>query len=209
MALQNGQLSNIGQWRATRISPPDGKPQNKGSMGTLVWKQAHLTSTGHARTIHWPEHNHVHPLQPGTTGLDQGRHLLGLITCLVQPEKIDELNRTRLVAGEDRVHYPSNGGMPSANLLTIKLLINSTIYSMGAKVHDHGHIGFLPKHHHGLIQVHAIETLQHTGQHDQTLHMYLIYPSTITITTSTRLQLPMALFIARHKKACMGFHKWA
>jgi hypothetical protein len=40
MALQNGQLGNRGQLRATRILPPDSKPQNEGSMGTLEWKQA-------------------------------------------------------------------------------------------------------------------------------------------------------------------------
>jgi hypothetical protein len=39
----------------------------------------------------------------------------------------------RLVAGGNRVHYPGNTGMPTANLLTIKLLINSTISTVGAK----------------------------------------------------------------------------
>jgi hypothetical protein len=32
----------------------------------------------------------------------------GLTTCLVQPEKIDKPNRTRLVADGNRVHYPNN-----------------------------------------------------------------------------------------------------
>jgi hypothetical protein len=32
-----------------------------------------------------------------------------------------------LVAGGNRVHYPGNAGTPTANLLTVKLLINSTI----------------------------------------------------------------------------------
>ena len=57
----------------------------------------------------------------------------GLITCLVRPEKLDEPNRTRLVAGGDRVHYPGNAGTPTANLLTVKLLINSIISTPGAK----------------------------------------------------------------------------
>jgi hypothetical protein len=52
---------------------------------------------------------------------------------LVQTEKIDELNRTRLVAGGNRVHYPGNAGTPTTDLLTIKLLVNSTISSAGAK----------------------------------------------------------------------------
>jgi hypothetical protein len=51
----------------------------------------------------------------------------GLITCLIRPEKTKEPNRTRLVAGGGRVHYPFNAGTPTADLLTIKLLINSMI----------------------------------------------------------------------------------
>ncbi len=57
----------------------------------------------------------------------------GLITCLVQPEKLDKPNRTRLVAGEDRVHYPANASTPTVNLLTVKILINSIISIAGAK----------------------------------------------------------------------------
>jgi len=57
----------------------------------------------------------------------------GLITCLIRPEKIDEPNRTRLVAGEDRVHYPFDVGTPTADLLTVKLLINSIISTPGAR----------------------------------------------------------------------------
>ena len=51
----------------------------------------------------------------------------GLITTLIQPEKNDKPNRTRLVAGGDRVHYPGDVGMPTADLLTVKLLLNSVI----------------------------------------------------------------------------------
>jgi hypothetical protein len=57
----------------------------------------------------------------------------GLITCLIWPEKVEEPNRTRLVAGGDRVHYPGDAGTPTANLLTVKLLINSTICTTQAK----------------------------------------------------------------------------
>ncbi len=31
------------------------------------------------------------------------------------------------------MHYPGNAGTPTANLLTVKLLINSTISTTGAK----------------------------------------------------------------------------
>ena len=56
----------------------------------------------------------------------------GLIKTLVRPKKIDEPNRTRLVAGGDRVHYPGDAGTPTADLLTVKLLINSIISTDGA-----------------------------------------------------------------------------
>ena len=57
----------------------------------------------------------------------------GLITTLVIPEKLYKPNQTRLVAGGDRVHYPGDAGTPTADLLTINLLINSTISTAGAK----------------------------------------------------------------------------
>ncbi len=57
----------------------------------------------------------------------------GLITCLIRPEKIDEPNRMRLVAGGDRVHDPFDAGTPTADLLTVKLLINSVISTPGAR----------------------------------------------------------------------------
>jgi hypothetical protein len=57
-----------------------------------------------------------------------------LITCSIRPEKVDEPNWTRLVAGGDRVHYPFDAGTPTTNLLTIKLLINSVISTPGAKL---------------------------------------------------------------------------
>jgi len=57
----------------------------------------------------------------------------GLITTLILPEKIEEPNRTRLVAGGDKVHYPGDAGTPTADLLTIKILLNSTISTPNAK----------------------------------------------------------------------------
>jgi hypothetical protein len=57
----------------------------------------------------------------------------GLIKCLILPEKIDEPNRTRIVAGGDRVHYPFDAGMPTTDLLTVKILINSIISTHGAR----------------------------------------------------------------------------
>ncbi len=56
-----------------------------------------------------------------------------LITCLIRPEKIEEPNQTRLVRGDNRVHYPGNAGTPTTDLLTaVKLLINSIISTPNA-----------------------------------------------------------------------------
>ncbi len=57
----------------------------------------------------------------------------GLITCLIRPEKIEEPNQTRLVTGGNRLHYPGDTRTPTANLLTVKLLINITISFPNAK----------------------------------------------------------------------------
>ncbi len=57
----------------------------------------------------------------------------GLITCLIRSEKIEEPNRTRLVAGGDRVHYLFDAGTPTADLLTVKLLVNSVILIPGVR----------------------------------------------------------------------------
>jgi hypothetical protein len=57
----------------------------------------------------------------------------GLITCLARPKKTEEPNRTRLVAGGDRTHYPFDAGTPTADLLTVKLLINCMISLPGTR----------------------------------------------------------------------------
>ncbi len=49
------------------------------------------------------------------------------------PKKIEDPNRTRLVAGGDRVHYLFDASTPTADLLTIKLLINNVISTPGAR----------------------------------------------------------------------------
>ena len=45
----------------------------------------------------------------------------------------DEPNRTRLTVGGDMINYPGDCATPTADLLTVKLLINSTISALGAK----------------------------------------------------------------------------
>ncbi len=57
--------------------------------------------------------------------------------CLIvfdwyHPEK-DEPNRTRLVVGGNRINYPGNCGTPTADLLTVNLLLNSIVSTLNAK----------------------------------------------------------------------------
>jgi hypothetical protein len=59
------------------------------------------------------------------------RPTYGWIICNFCPQK-KEQNRTRLTEGGDQIDYPSNKSMPTANLMTTKLLINSTISMPGA-----------------------------------------------------------------------------
>jgi hypothetical protein len=50
-----------------------------------------------------------------------------------RPEK-EEKERLRMVVGGDRVNYPGDAGTPTAELLTIKLLVNSVISTKNAKM---------------------------------------------------------------------------
>ena len=54
------------------------------------------------------------------------------IVCNEKPEKEDP-NRLRIVVGGDRVHYPGDCGTPTADILTVKLLLNSVISTPDAK----------------------------------------------------------------------------
>ena len=86
-----------------------------------------------------------------------------LITVLIRPEKIDEPNRTRMVAGGDRIHFQGDAGTPTADLLTVKLLINSIISTPGAKFFTMD-IRFLPQHANEALRIYAPKTIRHTGR---------------------------------------------
>ena len=55
------------------------------------------------------------------------------ICCNVRPEKVNEPNRCRITVGGDRINYPYEVATPTADLLTVKLLLNSVISTEGAK----------------------------------------------------------------------------
>jgi hypothetical protein len=70
----------------------------------------------------------------------------GLITKLIRPEKIEEPNRTRLVTGGDRVHYPGDAGTPTD-----------------------GHQGFLSQYPNGQILIYAPAHRRHARRRHQAL----------------------------------------
>ncbi len=101
-------------------------------MDPFVWDRAGTSCTRNARLNKGTDTIFFIPWQkvPKERAKDV---TYGLITCLVRPKKTEEPNRTRLVAGGDRVHYPFDAGTLTANLLTLKLLINSVISTLGAR----------------------------------------------------------------------------
>ena len=56
----------------------------------------------------------------------------GKFVCDVRPTKA-EPNRTRLTVGGDRINYPEDCGTPTADMLLVKLLLNSVISTRRAK----------------------------------------------------------------------------
>jgi len=51
----------------------------------------------------------------------------GSFQCNVRPKKIETPNRTRFVAGGDRINYPGEVTTPTADMLVAKILFNSVI----------------------------------------------------------------------------------
>ena len=54
------------------------------------------------------------------------------IVCNERPEKADP-NRVRITVGGNRINYPGDCGTPTADLLTVKLLLNSVVSTKGAR----------------------------------------------------------------------------
>ena len=57
------------------------------------------------------------------------------IVCNVRPEKVNEPNRTRITVGGDKINYPYEVATTptTADLLTVKFLLNSILSTPGAK----------------------------------------------------------------------------
>ena len=56
----------------------------------------------------------------------------GQFVCTVRPEKA-EPNRSRFVAGGDRINYPGEVATPTADMLVAKMLFNSVVSTPGAR----------------------------------------------------------------------------
>ena len=56
----------------------------------------------------------------------------GRFVCVERPQK-EEVNRTRLTVGGNRINYPGEVGTPTADMLLVKVLLNSVISTPGAK----------------------------------------------------------------------------
>eukprot|EP00804_Cyclotella_cryptica_P025711 CCRYP_002912-RA/>CCRYP_002912-RA protein AED:0.45 eAED:0.45 QI:0/0/0/1/1/1/2/0/112 len=60
----------------------------------------------------------------------------GRIVANFRPEKEDPY-RIRLTVGGNRINYPGDCGTPTADMITVKILLNSVISTLNAKVYDH------------------------------------------------------------------------
>ena len=56
----------------------------------------------------------------------------GSFSCDIKPNK-EEINRTSLTMGRDRINYPDDCGTPTADMILFKILVNSIISTPNAK----------------------------------------------------------------------------
>ena len=52
--------------------------------------------------------------------------MYGKFVCDVRPTKAEK-NRTRITVGGDRINYPGDCGMPTADMMLVKTLVNNMI----------------------------------------------------------------------------------
>ncbi len=63
----------------------------------------------------------------------RGNVTYGRIVCVYREGKKDKYH-TRITMGSNLINYPDNCGTPTADLLTVKLLLNSIIFTPNAKL---------------------------------------------------------------------------
>ncbi len=99
-----------------------------------------------------------------------------------------------MVVGGDRVHYPGNTGTPTANLLTIKILINSIISTSGAKFMTMDIKDFYLN---TLMARYEYLRLRIADMPDDVIEQYNLRDNTT----------PTAISIAKYKRGCMACHR--
>ena len=56
----------------------------------------------------------------------------GRFVCTERPQK-EEVEHTRLTVGGNRINYPGEDGTPTADILLVKVMLNSVVSTMNAK----------------------------------------------------------------------------
>eukprot|EP00804_Cyclotella_cryptica_P025012 CCRYP_015951-RA/>CCRYP_015951-RA protein AED:0.39 eAED:0.39 QI:0/-1/0/1/-1/1/1/0/153 len=79
----------------------------------------------------------------------------GCIVANFCPEK-DDPHRIRLTVGGNQINFPGDCGTPTADMITIEILLNSVISTRNAK-HDHRHQRFLSQYTIGTLRVDATQ----------------------------------------------------
>ena len=87
-------------------------------------------------------------------------YLCTFCVCDVRPQKA-EVNRTWLTIGGNRIHFPVECGMPTADMLLVKILFNSVVSTCGAKFMCITIKNFFPQHALEEIQVFVNQTYQY------------------------------------------------
>ena len=57
----------------------------------------------------------------------------GKFECSKRPQKVDEPLRTLLTVGRNLINYTGDVGTPMAEMILVKILFNSIVYTPGAK----------------------------------------------------------------------------
>jgi hypothetical protein len=138
-----------------------------GHIDSLLWQQAQMAGTGNAKPSDGNGHDFFIPKDMVLRARAKDV-TYGLITCLIRPEKTDEPNRKRLVAGGDRVHYPFDAGTPTQVTCRQATHQQRDLHTQGKILHN-GYREFLLMYSHDEVQVHALKTLQHARRHHRTL----------------------------------------
>jgi hypothetical protein len=132
------------QWKASTMVV------DSGATSSIVWPEENLPITGlSSKVVNLPDGSAIQAthttMLPFKSLSDEARksdviprvrHRWKDVTyakfvCELKPNKA-EVHQTRLTVGGDKVHYPGNVGTPTADLMLVKMNVNSVISTQGA-----------------------------------------------------------------------------